>query len=156
MLKLSVYLWTWYLDVYRRQVFEDSKYWILSYRTSHYITSESVKRSPCVIWDPRKPAQNPVYNCLVIKLFCRTGYHLGVSESGRVRGLSATNEPHGNINGKILKYLNFNSFFFLTRIIFNLQLCFILYRCRLEWYEYKISRLVFIWLSIRKDVCMER
>lgn len=62
--------------------------------TSHYITSESVKRSPCVIWDPRKPAQNPVYNCLVIKLFCRTGYHLGVSESGRVRGLSATNEPH--------------------------------------------------------------
>ncbi|PBC31942.1 Heparin-binding growth factor [Apis cerana cerana] len=63
-------------------------------KTSHYITSESVKRSPCVIWDPRKPAQNPVYNCLVIKLFCRTGYHLGVSESGRVRGLSATNEPH--------------------------------------------------------------
>ncbi|KAF3428813.1 hypothetical protein E2986_01984 [Frieseomelitta varia] len=67
---------------------------ITGVRTPHYITPESVKRPPYVIWDPRKPAQNPVYNCLVIKLFCRTGYHLGVSASGRVRGLSATNEPH--------------------------------------------------------------
>lgn len=82
-----------------RRVFGDSKYCILLYRTPHYIT-ESVKRPPYVIWDPRKPAQNPVYNCLVIKLFCRTGYHLAVSNSGRVRGLSATNEPHGNYNEK--------------------------------------------------------
>lgn len=140
-----------FLDV--RCVFEDSKYWILSYRTSHYITAESVKRSPCVIWDPRKPAQNPVYNCLVIKLFCRTGYHLGVSESGRVRGLSATNEPHGKINGK---YWSIWVLIFLKRFVSNLQLCFILYRYHLEWYEYKVSRPVFIWLSTRKVVCMER
>lgn len=63
-------------------------------KTKHYHKSELGKHSPCVIWDPRKPAQNPVYNCVVIKLFCRTGYHLGVSNSGRVRGFSTTNEPH--------------------------------------------------------------
>lgn len=57
-----------------------------------YITFEAAK--PCIIWDPRNPAQNPVYNSLVIKLFCRTGYHLGITALGRVRGLSGTSEPH--------------------------------------------------------------
>ncbi|XP_076623748.1 fibroblast growth factor 1 [Colletes latitarsis] len=60
----------------------------------HFITTKSVKPPPCVIWDPRKPAENPIYNCLVIKLFCRTGYHLAITDSGRVRGLSGTNEQH--------------------------------------------------------------
>ncbi|XP_033326129.1 fibroblast growth factor 1 [Megalopta genalis] len=62
--------------------------------TPHFVTTASVKPAPCIIWDPRKLTENPVYNCLVIKLFCRTGYHLAVSNSGRVQGLSGTNEPH--------------------------------------------------------------
>uniref|UniRef100_A0A0C9PP81 Fibroblast growth factor n=2 Tax=Fopius arisanus TaxID=64838 RepID=A0A0C9PP81_9HYME len=44
------------------------------------------KPSPCLMWDPRTSVQNPAYQCRLIKLFCRTGYHLTVSPVGRVAG----------------------------------------------------------------------
>ncbi|XP_015124700.1 fibroblast growth factor 1 isoform X1 [Diachasma alloeum] len=44
------------------------------------------KTSPCLIWDPRTSVQNPAYQCRLIKLFCRTGYHLTLSPAGRVCG----------------------------------------------------------------------
>ncbi|XP_014611748.1 PREDICTED: fibroblast growth factor 13-like [Polistes canadensis] len=60
-----------------------------------YETSEvTYTLSPYVIWDPRQPAENPIYNSLVIKLYCRTGYHLGITSTGKIRGLSGTNERH--------------------------------------------------------------
>lgn len=57
--------------------------------------------SPYVIWDPRQPAENPIYNSLVIKLYCRTGYHLAITSTGKVRGLPGTNETDGNFEGKL-------------------------------------------------------
>ncbi|KAL2727641.1 putative fibroblast growth factor 1 isoform X2 [Vespula maculifrons] len=60
---------------------------------SRYETSEIMYTlSPYVIWDPRQPAENPIYNSLVIKLYCRTGYHLAITSTGKVRGLPGTNE----------------------------------------------------------------
>ncbi|XP_011630080.1 fibroblast growth factor 1-like isoform X3 [Pogonomyrmex barbatus] len=56
--------------------------------------SKSRKYSPYIIWDPRQPAKNPIYNCRIIKLYCRTGYHLAITPSGRVRGLSGNKESH--------------------------------------------------------------
>ncbi|XP_012285569.1 putative fibroblast growth factor 1 [Orussus abietinus] len=47
-----------------------------------------------VVWDPRGPAENPIYGSLVIQLYCRTGYHLAVSPSGLICGASATDESH--------------------------------------------------------------
>lgn len=94
---VTIYLCIWLVPYWISQsAYLLTKHWIFCYRTSRYITAESIKPPLCVIWDPRKPAQNPIYNCLVIKLFCRTGYHLGISDSGRVRGLGSTNELHGN------------------------------------------------------------
>jgi len=48
-----------------------------------------------VIWDPRQPAKNPIYNCRIIKLYCRTGYHLAITPSGQVEGLSGNKELYG-------------------------------------------------------------
>ncbi|KAG5346728.1 FGF1 factor, partial [Acromyrmex charruanus] len=55
---------------------------------------KSRKYPPYVIWDPRQPAKNPIYNCRIIKLYCRTGYHLAITPSGRVEGLSGNKEPY--------------------------------------------------------------
>ncbi|KAI4501224.1 hypothetical protein M0802_003597 [Mischocyttarus mexicanus] len=60
-----------------------------------YETSEvTYTLSPYVIWDPRQPAENPIYNSLVIKLYCRTGYHLAITSTGKILGLSGANERH--------------------------------------------------------------
>lgn len=67
-----------------------------NYRTPLNIDSKPHKYPPYIIWDPRQPAKNPAYNCRVIKLYCRTGYHLAITSSGRVRGLSGNNESHGS------------------------------------------------------------
>ncbi|XP_039309993.1 uncharacterized protein LOC105196647 isoform X2 [Solenopsis invicta] len=56
--------------------------------------SKSREYSPYVIWDPRQPAKNPIYNCRIIKLYCRTGYHLAITPSGRVEGLSENEDSH--------------------------------------------------------------
>lgn len=68
-----------------------------NYRTPRNIerNSKSRKYPPYVIWDPRQPAKNPIYNCRIIKLYCRTGYHLAITPSGRVEGLSGNQEPYG-------------------------------------------------------------
>ncbi|XP_032664859.1 fibroblast growth factor 1-like [Odontomachus brunneus] len=62
--------------------------------TPRNVDAKSRKYSPYVIWDPRQPAKNPAYNCRAIKLYCRTGYHLAITPSGRVRGLYGNNESH--------------------------------------------------------------
>ncbi|KAL0108153.1 hypothetical protein PUN28_015028 [Cardiocondyla obscurior] len=56
--------------------------------------SKSRKHPPYVIWDPRQPAKNPVYNCRIIKLYCRTGYHLAITPSGRIEGLPGNQESY--------------------------------------------------------------
>ncbi|KAF7989486.1 hypothetical protein HCN44_008160 [Aphidius gifuensis] len=66
---------------------------------------------PCVAWDPRKSIQNPAYKCELIKLFCRTGYHLSISPAGRVRGVININDQIGyfqvfNITLGIIKIKN--------------------------------------------------
>lgn len=65
--------------------------------------SKSRKYPPYVIWDPRQPAKNPIYNCRIIKLYCRTGYHLAITPSGRIEGLSENKESLG-ISTNVIKY----------------------------------------------------
>ncbi|CAD6201393.1 GSCOCG00000196001-RA-CDS [Cotesia congregata] len=57
-----------------------------------YKTNQEDNSSACIVWDPRNSIQNPAYRCRLIKLFCRTGYHLTVSPAGFVRGLNDIND----------------------------------------------------------------
>ena len=56
---------------------------------------KSRKYPSYVIWDPRQPAKNPIYNCRIIKLYCRTGYYLAITPSGQIEGLSGNKELYG-------------------------------------------------------------
>lgn len=60
-----------------------------------YKTNQEDKSSACILWDPRNSIQNPAYRCRLIKLFCRTGYHLTVSPAGFVRGQNNINDQIG-------------------------------------------------------------